>query len=60
MKICTSCVLPDTFPGIYFDENGQGFYCPHYKKRAAQEDFKVRFQQKFSHLRGTTIFISGQ
>lgn len=27
MKFCTNCVLPDTFPGISFDEHGMCNYC---------------------------------
>jgi len=27
MKFCTKCVLPDTFPGISFDEEGTCNYC---------------------------------
>ena len=27
MKRCTRCVLPETFPGIQFDEEGVCQYC---------------------------------
>jgi len=31
MKRCTKCVLPETFPGIEFDENGLCNYCLNYE-----------------------------
>ena len=27
MKLCTRCVLPETFPGIKFDEHGVCNHC---------------------------------
>ena len=27
MKICSQCVLPETFPGIQFDDDGVCQYC---------------------------------
>ena len=32
MKRCTACILPETFPGIEFDENGVCNYCGTYEK----------------------------
>jgi len=32
LRRCTKCVLPETFPYIYFDENGICNYCNNYKK----------------------------
>jgi hypothetical protein len=32
MKRCTACVLPETFPGIEFDEKGVCNYCGTYEK----------------------------
>ena len=31
MKRCKKCVLPETFPGIEFDENGECNYCIKYE-----------------------------
>ena len=31
MKRCTKCILPETFPGIEFDENGVCNYCLNYE-----------------------------
>lgn len=47
MKICKTCVLPETFPGISFDEEGRCSYCMRYKGRENQEKVKERFKQKF-------------
>ena len=32
MKMCTKCVLPETYPGIEFNEDGVCNYCLSYKK----------------------------
>lgn len=32
MKRCTKCILPETFPGIEFDEEGVCNYCHNYEK----------------------------
>jgi hypothetical protein len=47
MKICKTCVLPETFPGIVFDEEGRCSHCMRYKGRENQEQLKERFKQKF-------------
>ena len=33
LKRCTKCLLPETFPFIYFDEKGECNYCKNYKKK---------------------------
>jgi hypothetical protein len=33
MKVCTKCVLPETYPGISFDENGECNFCNAYAER---------------------------
>lgn len=40
MKVCSKCVLPESTPKIYFDENGVCNFChsfkkPHYKGETA-------------------------
>ena len=47
MKLCTTCVLPETFPGISFDENGRCSYCQRYKGVESQETVRERFRDKF-------------
>ncbi len=47
MKICTTCVLPETFPGIAFDERDRCSYCTRYRGRDNQKKQKERFKQKF-------------
>ena len=32
LQRCTSCILPETFPGITFDEQGECNYCRSYVK----------------------------
>ena len=42
MKRCTRCILPETFPGIEFDENGVCNYCLSYEpvKVYGEEEFE--------------------
>ena len=47
MKICKTCVLTETFPGIQYDNEGRCNYCRRYKGRENQEQQKERFKQKF-------------
>jgi tRNA(Ile)-lysidine synthase TilS/MesJ len=47
MKICTNCVLPETFPGISFDAGGRCSFCQKYRGSEAQEAVKDRFKEKF-------------
>ncbi|MCK4762703.1 MAG: hypothetical protein KAW12_10950 [Candidatus Aminicenantes bacterium] len=37
MKVCTRCVLPETYPGIEFDENGVCNFCTAYDVKAEAE-----------------------
>jgi len=53
MKRCTRCILPETFPGIRFDEEGACQYCrrmpatgPQAERRATQKDrLRARFEE---------------
>lgn len=47
MRICTTCVLPETFPGIRFDENGKCSYCKRHRGQDAQDQLKERYRNKF-------------
>ena len=33
LKRCTTCLLPETFPFIHFDEKGECNYCKNYKRK---------------------------
>ena len=44
MKYCTRCTMPDTRPGITFDEQGVCSACRHYEARA-NVDWDARWQE---------------
>lgn len=51
MKRCTRCILPETFPGIKFDEAGVCNYCLAFTDTLQkQERLKQRLRQKFYHI----------
>lgn len=50
MKICTTCVLPETFPGISFDEKGCCSFCQSYRGHENQQQLKERYKDKFLKL----------
>lgn len=56
MRICTECVLPETFPGIKFNEEGVCNYCLNFKgmeKLAGQkEKYRTKFESLFEERRG--------
>ena len=37
MKICNNCILPETFPGIRFDENGVCNFCREFKGKGSYD-----------------------
>ena len=45
MKYCTKCVMPDTRPGITFDENGVCSACQSYEHRK-----EVNYSERFKEL----------
>jgi len=55
-KMCTRCVLTETFPGIKFDEAGVCNYChramTEEKLTAQRADARARFEQLLEELRG--------
>ena len=55
MRRCTRCILPETFPGIQFDEDGVCQYCrrmPDAERRAAQKArLRTRFEELVSQVR---------
>jgi len=52
MKICTNCVLPETFPGISFDSKGVCNFCQEFKGKEHLEKEKEKYLQKFQELLG--------
>lgn len=50
MRLCSRCVLPDTFPGIRFDVDGLCNYCLAYKDRGNQANKKLEYRRKFEEL----------
>jgi len=49
-KICSRCALPETFPGIRFDEEGVCNFCLEYKETAGGLAKKAEYQHKFEAL----------
>jgi hypothetical protein len=48
VRRCTKCILPETFPGIEFDENGVCNYCLEYEPvKVLGEDELVKVLEKF-------------
>ena len=56
MKRCTRCVLPETFPGIEFDEEGVCNYCRRFRgeEHLARQKarLKARFEKILAKVRG--------
>jgi tRNA(Ile)-lysidine synthase TilS/MesJ len=50
MKICTQCVLPETFPGISFNKEGCCSVCSSSHGKRDQNKTKERFKQKFYRI----------
>lgn len=49
-RVCKQCVLPDTFPGIYFDSSGVCNYCLEQKNKESRNDNKAEYRSKFEAL----------
>ena len=54
LKRCTRCVLPETFPGITFDDEGVCNHCRHYRGDAHVEKQKERMRLKFDEILAQT------
>ena len=50
MKLCTKCILPETFPGISFNNEGLCNYCQRYKEDAVLGEKKKNYEKKFQEL----------
>lgn len=52
MRICVKCVLPETFPGITFNEDGVCNYCQRHDLIPPDKrvDLKTRYRKKFDEI----------
>lgn len=50
MKICAKCILPETFPGINFDNRGVCNFCRDFKGEQALRIEKEEYYRKFLDL----------
>lgn len=51
MKICSQCILPETFPGITFNAENVCNHCQRFDGRKTKlEDDKKKYEQKFLEL----------
>ena len=50
MKLCSRCILPETFPGITFDKEGVCNHCRNYRGEKATTALKQKYEQKFCDL----------
>ncbi|HSG27767.1 MAG TPA: hypothetical protein VLA34_04745 [Candidatus Krumholzibacterium sp.] len=50
MKRCTKCVLPETFPGIQFDEDGVCIYCRKFRGIDRLKKSMEKYRGKFDRL----------
>ncbi len=48
--LCRQCILPSTFPGISFDENGVCNHCQRYKGEDATVTLQEKYEKKFLNL----------
>jgi tRNA(Ile)-lysidine synthase TilS/MesJ len=49
-KLCTRCILPETFPGITFNEEGICNHCQRYRGHKANRGKKEEYEKKFLNL----------
>ena len=50
LKRCTRCVLPDSFPGIRFNDEGVCNFCQEFKGIEQLDNKKTEYKQKFEKL----------
>jgi tRNA(Ile)-lysidine synthase TilS/MesJ len=50
LKVCRNCVLPETFPGIRFNEEGLCNFCLEFKSIENKERMQAKYKQKFEKL----------
>ena len=49
-KLCTNCILPSTFPGISFNEQGVCNHCQRYKGKKITSTQQKKYEDKFLKL----------
>lgn len=52
MNICSKCVLPESFPGIRFNQEGVCQYCSSAKPLREMHDLQEKYRNKFCKLIG--------
>ena len=50
LRVCTKCVLPETFPGVLFNERGVCNFCLNYKGVQSDQMIKAKYKEKFETL----------
>ena len=50
LRVCTKCVLPETFPGVHFDKEGVCNFCLNYKGLKSDQLTKVKYREMFEDL----------
>jgi len=50
LERCTTCVLPSTFPGIAFNDEGVCNHCQNYRGDVANDSMKLKYENKFLDL----------
>jgi glutamine---fructose-6-phosphate transaminase (isomerizing) len=60
LKRCSNCILPETYPFIFFDETGKCNYCNNYvKQKFKGEDELLRYLDKFRSKDGSPDCLIG-
>lgn len=50
LRLCSRCILPASFPGITFNDEGVCCHCQKYRGKEATEEIKQQYEQKFLTL----------
>ncbi len=50
LTVCTRCALPETFPGIRFNEKGVCNFCLEFKETGSEAAKKAEYREKFGVL----------
>lgn len=60
MKVCKKCILPETFPGVRFNDEGVCNFCLEFKGiehlKEKKKEYRERFNQLVEELRGKTAY----
>jgi len=60
MKICTNCILPDTFPGITFNAEGVCNFCQEFKGpehlESEKKEYLARFESLIKQVKGKSDY----